>query len=318
MIKYKLAEVGSVSKAGFPSPRNANREFPNLGHELVLSAWTTLAAQTRRRLRCKNQSLRLIGFLLRVRSESYSSYVEHALIEFPLYSPPFTIQRLCELVLEPFNYYSTLPKFLRAVTRVLSVTSDRGAFTEGDDDFEFNYAKNPSTILSHDEELAQGAVMSLERGGEVPTRRPTTTAAARASSESSPLVIPLLSPIPWLIKTDSDHEGDVELLHLNPLEGGLSPTTAIQSPPKARGVASSSSLPPLSTTMTPTGGLVDEVDPGSGTSEIVDPIALTGSASVGAGGLIPTGASREDGLLEVSQRFDRASSPRPEGSEAVE
>ena len=38
-------------------------------------------------------------------------------------SCPFTIQRLCELVIEPKKYYKMYIKYLRAVEKVLSVTS---------------------------------------------------------------------------------------------------------------------------------------------------------------------------------------------------
>lgn len=38
-------------------------------------------------------------------------------------SCPFTIQRLCELVIEPKKYYKMYVKYLRAVDKILSVTS---------------------------------------------------------------------------------------------------------------------------------------------------------------------------------------------------
>jgi len=38
-------------------------------------------------------------------------------------SPPFTIQRLAEIVHQPFAHYTRLEKYLRAVERVVSVTS---------------------------------------------------------------------------------------------------------------------------------------------------------------------------------------------------
>ncbi|KAI9138719.1 PPP4R2-domain-containing protein [Paraphysoderma sedebokerense] len=37
--------------------------------------------------------------------------------------PPFTVQRLCELVLEPNRCHKSIPKYLRAVEKVLRVTS---------------------------------------------------------------------------------------------------------------------------------------------------------------------------------------------------
>ncbi|MCJ1394170.1 hypothetical protein MMC18_007048 [Xylographa bjoerkii] len=43
-------------------------------------------------------------------------------------SPPHTIQRLAELVLRPSSHYRTLPSYLRALDRVLSVSSTADAF----------------------------------------------------------------------------------------------------------------------------------------------------------------------------------------------
>lgn len=43
-------------------------------------------------------------------------------------SPPYTIQRLAELVLRPSDHYRTLPSYLRALDRILSVSSTADAF----------------------------------------------------------------------------------------------------------------------------------------------------------------------------------------------
>ncbi|KDN52143.1 hypothetical protein K437DRAFT_254518 [Tilletiaria anomala UBC 951] len=43
-------------------------------------------------------------------------------------SPPFTVQRLCELILEPHRHYTALPKYIAAVKRTLSVTAGRRDF----------------------------------------------------------------------------------------------------------------------------------------------------------------------------------------------
>lgn len=42
--------------------------------------------------------------------------------------PPHTIQRLAELILRPNSHYRTLPAYLRAVDRVVSVTSSADIF----------------------------------------------------------------------------------------------------------------------------------------------------------------------------------------------
>ncbi|MCJ1479523.1 hypothetical protein MMC13_008209 [Lambiella insularis] len=43
-------------------------------------------------------------------------------------SPPYTVQRFAELVLRPSDHYRTLPSYLRALDRVLSVSSTADAF----------------------------------------------------------------------------------------------------------------------------------------------------------------------------------------------
>lgn len=60
--------------------------------------------------------------------------------------PPFTIQRICELILHPRAHYTSLPKYLRALNRATSVSSDRSAFTE-DDSLDFSYASTSATTL---------------------------------------------------------------------------------------------------------------------------------------------------------------------------
>lgn len=45
----------------------------------------------------------------------------------PLSAPPFTIQRLSELILQP-TLYHTPTKYLSAIRRVLSVTAERDSF----------------------------------------------------------------------------------------------------------------------------------------------------------------------------------------------
>ncbi|MCJ1288295.1 hypothetical protein MMC26_007650 [Xylographa opegraphella] len=43
-------------------------------------------------------------------------------------SPPYTVQRLAELILRPRSHYRTLPSYLRALDRVLSVSSTADTF----------------------------------------------------------------------------------------------------------------------------------------------------------------------------------------------
>lgn len=61
-----------------------------------------------------------LAFLLSAIRSSIKSFFED--------KPPHTIQRLAELVLYPTKHYRTLPAYLRAVDRVVSVTSSADIF----------------------------------------------------------------------------------------------------------------------------------------------------------------------------------------------
>ncbi|KAF2198041.1 hypothetical protein GQ43DRAFT_443718 [Delitschia confertaspora ATCC 74209] len=86
---------------------------------------------------------------------------------FPTH-PPHTIQRLAELVLEPKRRYKFLPSYLRALDRVVSVSSPTIAFPL------------PAAVLPNTGGLLNG----------------TSTAPSLGSDES--LGGALLTPIPWL------------------------------------------------------------------------------------------------------------------------
>ncbi|GAA5954500.1 hypothetical protein JCM21900_005969 [Sporobolomyces salmonicolor] len=243
--------------------------------------------------------------------------------------PPFTIQRLCELSLYPRKQYTSLPKYLRALTRVLSVTSERSAFTE-DDAFDPLASTSATTLDSSLGVVHEGVVMSPAHHTH---RRPTTpipssplsSAASAASPRASPQVVPLLSPIPWL--TAKSDEADSSIDDLAPLSPSHSPV-ATKRPPNgtvssslpsaaAPGSGTDPQISPLkalahSDTATPTGGLVDEVDPGSGGQETADPVALSSATTLSP----PKGLAPAD-LLDspkssLHARFVRASSPRVE------
>ncbi|KAL1984077.1 hypothetical protein VTN96DRAFT_9577 [Rasamsonia emersonii] len=94
--------------------------------------------------------------------------------------PPHTIQRLVELILRPTRHYRTLPAYLRAVDRVVAVSSTADIFPlprAGPDDLPNGIANGSSTgFMVTDDSL--GSDESL--GGA------------------------LLTPIPWLNNTDPD------------------------------------------------------------------------------------------------------------------
>lgn len=225
--------------------------------------------------------------------------------------PPFTIQRLCELALHPRKHYTSLPKYLRALTRVISVSSDRSAFTE-DDSLE-PYASTSAMTLE------SGGVPSSTASPVLPTRRPAVARSPASSPRALPVVAPLLSPIPWLVKDKDDGMDSVD-----DLDFATAASAASSSPASAGRTSLGSGLPlsptakahlaPLPHTQTPTGGVIDEVDPGSGGAETTDPVALSSATT-----LEETNPSATADVLDTStslrERFVRASSPRVELSE---
>ncbi|KAG2020754.1 hypothetical protein CC2G_006060 [Coprinopsis cinerea AmutBmut pab1-1] len=106
--------------------------------------------------------------------------------------PPFTIQRLCELLLEPKKNYKSVGKYLRAVEKSILVTSAHDAF--------------PSVPL---EPTSTFPLPSRANGNGASQDNVQTTAPSSSSSvPSSPLAFatrrsstpstPLFSPIPFL------------------------------------------------------------------------------------------------------------------------
>ncbi|KAM0788394.1 hypothetical protein ACM66B_001532 [Microbotryomycetes sp. NB124-2] len=223
--------------------------------------------------------------------------------------PPFTIQRLCELALRPRQHYTSLSKYMRALNRVLSVSSERSAFNE-DDSSEPFASTSAVTLDTSSPSIAAGAVVHSPM---IATRRLAIAANSGNSARSTPAAVPLLSPIPWLNHNEHEQTDQVMTpLDLNGLDeshvaAGDGPARA----PLAAGndtAPDRTGLPQSSDTQTPTGGLVDEVDPGSGGSEVVEPVELS-SASMQEGGRIGSPDSESASLRE---RFVRASSPKTE------
>ncbi|GAA6009344.1 hypothetical protein JCM11491_004280 [Sporobolomyces phaffii] len=260
--------------------------------------------------------------------------------------PPFTIQRLCELLLCPRSCYKSLPKYLRAINRVLSVTSEQSTFTEDSSDDPLLAAAVASTSAEtleyhslgvvHDDKVLSPAHHTHRRSTTpIPTLPPSAT-----TPKSLPQVIPLLSPIPWLSKTTSptsafDDDPPSSSSSSSPSRHSLGSASSASLPIETTRPAPQPHLttngapPPSSETATPTGGLVDEVDPGSGGQETAEPIALSAATtnlppsssppqpeatSPVARGLAPTDLLLEKPEDSLRSRFVRASSPKVEDS----
>ncbi|OKO92767.1 hypothetical protein PENSUB_12752 [Penicillium subrubescens] len=111
--------------------------------------------------------------------------IRSSIQSFFVAKPPHTIQRLAELILRPRAHYNTLPAYLRAVDRVVSVTS-------GADVFPFSVAPSIST-------QPNGLVHQTNSAGAY--LAPDYTSGL-GSDES--LGGALLTPIPWLTNVSFD------------------------------------------------------------------------------------------------------------------
>lgn len=115
-----------------------------------------------------------------------------------------------------------------------------------------------------------------------------------------------MSPVSTLDLHEEEEEEEEEE------DGPHSPSTSI----KTTKMQQAATPYPSQATSTPTGGLVDEVDPGSGGAETVEPVALTHMSSAAT----TSGSSpfKEDGAAPLSEvvatsleeRFVRARSPK--------
>ncbi|OQE43458.1 hypothetical protein PENCOP_c003G02623 [Penicillium coprophilum] len=129
-----------------------------------------------------------LAFLLSAIRSSIKSFFED--------KPPHTIQRLAELVLYPTKHYRTLPAYLRAVDRVVSVTSSADIFP----------FQTPATTNAN----TNGLVLPGNSSGAYIT---PDFAHGLGSDES--LGGALLTPIPWLNNASfegEDANGDAGIL----------------------------------------------------------------------------------------------------------
>ncbi|KAE8349787.1 hypothetical protein BDV28DRAFT_54325 [Aspergillus coremiiformis] len=122
--------------------------------------------------------------------------------------PPHTIQRLAELIVHPTKHYKTLPAYLRAVDRVMSITSSADVF---------QLQMHASTGQSN------GILNGAESG-------PMFSEHALGSDES--LGGALLTPIPWLSNVTSPVAEDGAGAHLSEDHQVMSEVSAQQQFPQ--------------------------------------------------------------------------------------
>ncbi|KAI9837090.1 MAG: hypothetical protein M1819_000741 [Sarea resinae] len=142
-------------------------------------------------------------------------------------SPPHTIQRLAELLLHPRTYYRTLPSYLRALDRVVTVSSGADLFPL------------PNTPLPN------GDVNSVLNGASGLSSPPprgagsSFTSASLGSDES--LGGALLTPIPWLRAASENTQGEVHTESTEMVDGPNGTGSIETVTVSVNGVSSSSS-----------------------------------------------------------------------------
>lgn len=113
--------------------------------------------------------------------------IRSSIQSFFVAKPPHTIQRLAELILRPTAHYKTLPAYLRAVDRVVSVTS-------GADVFPFSAPLSASA-------QPNGLVHPTNSAGAYLTPDYTSGLGSDESLGGA-----LLTPIPWLANVSFEGE----------------------------------------------------------------------------------------------------------------
>lgn len=169
------------------------------------------------------------------------------------HKPPHTIQRLSELILNPKSHYKHLPPFLRALDRVVSVSS-------------------PTTIFP----LPQAVLPSNSGGGLL---NGTAPAAPSALGSDESLGGALLTPIPWLRTDRGPSQSELVSESTEMVDGPhgagrietVSVVNGITTPP----ASPSSTTTASSTTLAPNGNGSTSTSPSTNDSSLRDAGAIT-------------------------------------------
>lgn len=115
--------------------------------------------------------------------------------------PPFTIQRLCELIVSPTTHYNSGAKWISALKRCLSVTATRDAFP-------ISPVQAPVGLVgvngTHDEPAADLSELDMDRMDGLPPSSASVGGRSRSSSVGSNAHSePLFSPIPFIVRDEN-------------------------------------------------------------------------------------------------------------------
>lgn len=117
--------------------------------------------------------------------------------------PPFTIQRLCELVVAPTAHYNSALKWISALKRCLSVTATRDAFPISPVQAAVELV--PNGTHSGENVVADISELEMDRIDGLPPSSASGGVRSRSSSVGSNASVaePLFSPIPFIVRDEN-------------------------------------------------------------------------------------------------------------------
>lgn len=193
--------------------------------------------------------------------------------------PPHTVQRLAELILQPNKHYRTLPAFLRAVDRVVSVTSSASLFPFS--------AQSPSSNAQQPNGIVNGGLG-------------TSFMAAEASiGADDSLGGALLTPIPWLSHSSVEDNNGLMMT-----DGKVPPSPMFMSMRPSSHCFRTLTLVLSSTLFCPFLGGISELASTQDTAQESSPIS-------------DLAASTQDGMVEGADSAAANSTQPPESPEEI-
>ncbi|KAG6868279.1 hypothetical protein C0993_005564 [Termitomyces sp. T159_Od127] len=125
VIKYKITENVTAFLKEKSSPPPPPPPFQPL--TLVSGGLKLPPFPPRKQQRAPHMTPIPVSYMTEAQANELKGYIFAQLDEFDT-NPPFTIQRVCELCIHPFQHYNSIGKYLRAVEKSLLVTSTWNSF----------------------------------------------------------------------------------------------------------------------------------------------------------------------------------------------
>ncbi|TFK72190.1 hypothetical protein BDN72DRAFT_887332 [Pluteus cervinus] len=132
MIKYKIEKNVEFFLANYPEAPPPPEPFSAIN---LASGGLKLAPFPQRKVILTSGMQPPVNYMTEEQAKDTQGYILSQLHEFEstlntpsTRSPPFTIQRVCELCLNPDRHYRSVGKYLRAVEKALLVTSTASSF----------------------------------------------------------------------------------------------------------------------------------------------------------------------------------------------